>query len=777
MNMKSGKRGTFLAVCGCVFSAIAVGMPPVSRADGEIVFNRDIRPILSENCFQCHGPDSGARQADLRLDDAEAARAVIEPGHADRSELARRILAADPDERMPPAESRKSLTDEQKQRLIRWIDQGAKFQPHWAFIPPARSTPPDVVDAAWSRNAIDRYVLRRLRDEGLEPSAEADRATLIRRATLDLTGLPPTPEEVAEFLPDSSESAYERMIDRLLASPRYGEHMAAYWLEVARYADTDGYQNDRYRYQHVWRDWVILAFNDNKPFDEFVVEQLAGDMLPGATLKQQIATGFCRNHRINSEDGSIPAEWHVENVVDRVDTLGTVFLGLTVGCARCHDHKFDPLSQQDYYRLFAYFNNVPEWGVGPNNGNSPPFVKVPASWPNLASEENQFVLPEPVKLRAAREETGNGLKRPQPGGPETVMVMHELDQPRATYVLQRGQYNTPDTSKELKPGLPAALDHSRCSPPSNRLELARWLVRPDHPLLARVTVNRIWQNLFGAGLVKTSDNLGSQGEAPSHPELLDWLASELVQNGWDVKALHKAILLSATYRQSSELPRKLAVRDPENRLLARGPRFRLPAFVLRDQALAAGGLLVEELFGPPTKPYMPPGLWESISNNKYKQDRGEALYRRSLYTFWRRTISPPLLTTLNAAEREVCTVRKDRTNTPLQALTLSNNITFVEASRFLAQRMLRETGDDPREQIHHGFVLAMARNPSAEESSLLERAHRSFLERFRHDAKGAGRLVTVGEKPRDESLDAVQHAAMTLTASLILNLDETLSKE
>lgn len=756
--------------------AVAIGLTAFARAEDEIAFNRDIRPILSEHCFLCHGPDAKARQADLRLDDAKAALAVIKPGDAGKSELARRILSSDPDERMPPPDAGKPLTDEQKQRLVRWINQGAAFQPQWAFIPPLRPTPPATKPPGWAQNPIDQFVLRRLEDERLTPSPEAPRATLIRRVTLDLTGLPATPEEVAEFLSDSSDTAYERLIDRLLASPRYGEHMAAAWLEAARYADTDGYQNDRYRYQHVWRDWVILAFNENKPFDEFVVEQLAGDMLPGATLKQQIATGFCRNHRINSEDGSIPAEWHVENVVDRVDTFGTVFLGLTVACARCHDHKYDPLSQRDYYRLFAYFNNVPEWGVGPNNGNSPPFVKVPASWPNLAPEENQFLVPEPVKLRAAREEKGNGLKRPQAGGAETVMVMHELNKPRATYLLKRGQYNLPDESERLEPGLPAALDSSGGAPPRNRLELARWLVSPGNPLLARVTVNRIWQNLFGLGLVQTSENFGSQGEAPSHPELLDGLASELVQSGWNVKALQKTILLSATYRQSSEMPARLAARDPENRLLARGPRFRLPAFVLRDQALAMSGLLVEELYGPPTKPYMPPGLWESISNNKYKQDHGERLYRRSLYTFWRRTISPPTLTTLNASEREVCVVRKDRTNTPLQALTLLNNVAFVEASRFLAERML-QASEDAQEQVRRGVMLSTARDPSSEELSVLLSAYRSFVERFQKSPQEAARFLSIGEKPRDESLDPVKHAAMTLTASLLLNLDETLSKE
>ena len=759
-----------------ILFAVIVARPVTAAAEEKIIFNRDIRPILSENCFLCHGPDSGSRQADLRLDLAEAARAVIKPGNAGASELARRILSEDPAERMPPADSRKSLTSQQKQLLLRWIEHGAEYQSHWAFIPPGEPNPPEVGSTSWARGPIDQFVLRRLKKEGLEPSLPADRATLIRRVTLDLTGLPPTPEEVAEFLSDSSEAAYERLVDRLLASPRYGEHMAAYWLEVARYADTDGYQNDRYRYQHVWRDWVILALNENKPFDEFVIEQLAGDMLPGATLKQQIATGFGRNHRINSEDGSIPDEWHVENVVDRVDTFGTVFLGLTVGCARCHDHKYDPISQKEYYRLFAYFNNVPEWGVGPNNGNSPPFVKVPASWPHLSPEENQFIEPEGVKLRAARTEAGNGLKRPQAGAPDTVMVMHELSEPRATYLLKRGQYNAPDKSQPLEPGVPQSLDSSS-QQPRNRLELARWLVRPENPLLARVTVNRIWQNLFGVGLVKSSENLGAQGETPSHPELLDWLAGEFVQGGWNVKSIQREILLSATYRQASMVSRELLARDPENRLLARGPRFRLSAFALRDQALAMSGLLVDRPFGPPTKPYMPRGLWESISNNKYKQDEGEALYRRSLYTFWRRTIPPPSMTTLNAPEREVCTVRQDRTNTPLQALTLMNNVTFVEASRFLAERILREAGDEPQQQIRHGFLIAMARPPSSEEAAVLESAHRSFLERFQQDAEGSKGLLSVGEKPRDESLDAVRHAAMTLTASLILNLDETLTKE
>jgi cytochrome c553 len=763
-----------LIVVWLALSAVSMrGLQAAERVD----FNRDVRPILAGHCFHCHGPDGEARQGELRLDDAAAARRVLKAADSGQSELVRRVLAADPDERMPPMDANKPLSDDQKKILTRWVAEGAEYQTHWAFVPPVRSAVPAVKSADAARGAIDRFILNRIETEGLKPSTDAEKVVQLRRVTLDLTGLPPTPEEVAEYLADESDAAYERQVDRLLASPRYGEHMAANWLEAARYADTDGYQNDRYRYQHAWRDWVILAYNANKPFDEFVVEQLAGDMLPGATLSQQIATGFGRNHRINSEDGSIPNEWQVEYVVDRIDTLGTVFLGLTVGCARCHDHKYDPLSQKDYYRLFAYFNNVPEWGVGPNNGNSPPFIKVPEGWPHASADENQFVVPEPVKLRAARTEMGNGLKRPQPGGADTVMVMHELSEPRPTYVLKRGQYNLPDKSEVLSPGLPPSLYAGSTSAPNNRLELAKWLVSPEHPLLARVTVNRVWQQFFGVGLVKTSENFGVQGEPPSHPELLDWLARELIECGWNMKGLHRKIVLSSTYRQSSAVTAEQLAIDPENRWLARGPRYRLPAFALRDQALAVSGLLVERPYGPPTKPYLPPRLWESISNNKYEQDHGEALYRRSLYTFWRRTIPPPLLTTLNAAEREVCVVRKDRTNTPLQALTMMNNVAFVEASRFLAERMVREGGDTDEQRIRFGFQLVTARQPSSEELSILSSAHASFLSRFQSDPAGAKKLLATGERPREESLDAAEHAAATMTASLLLNLDETSSKE
>ena len=739
-----------------------------ATADEPINFVRDVQPILASKCWSCHGPDANSRQADLRLDLRDAAEHVL------NEELIERIASSDADTRMPPPEAKKPLTAHEIETLKRWIASGAKYESHWAFVPPVKPRLPHVRDPGMVRNPIDRFILARLESADMPPSPEANKETLIRRLSLDVTGLPPTIEEVDRFLADSDDG-YEELVGRLLASPRYGEHMAVPWLDASRYADTDGYQNDRYRYMHHWRDWVILSLNENKPYDEFLTEQLAGDMLPKATLRQQIATGFCRNHRINSEDGSIPAEWHVENVVDRVDTLGTAMLGLTISCARCHDHKYDPISQKDYYRLFAYFNNVPEWGVGPNNGNSPPFVNVPDSWPNLSAEENVAQVPDPVKLRRARKTMGNGLKRPQAGSNKTVMVMHEMPEPRKTYLLQRGQYDQPDKSEVLEADVPGSLSGLN-QRPKNRLELAKWLVSPNNPLTARVAVNRMWQHFFGTGLVRTSENFGTQGEYPSHPELLDWLATRFIESGWNVKAMQKLILLSHTYRQSSQTTPMHVERDPENRLLARGARYRMHPFVLRDSMLASSGLLVEKFGGLPAKPYMPPKIWRAISNNKYQQDKGDGLYRRSVYTFWRRTIPPPTMVGFNSAEREVCVVRKGRTNTPLQALTLMNNITYVESSRFLAERMLRES-TEPARAIEFGFRQLTSRQPTDNERKLLVRAHGDFRKQFTGRRDEALKLLKTGEKPRDKKLDPIQHAAMTMTASLMMNLDESITKE
>jgi len=711
------------------------------------------------------------------LDQAASTRTVVQAGKPAASDLIKRILSDDPDVQMPPADARKQLSVEQKDMLVRWVQQGAQYPGHWSFEPLSAGDGPGAGESTWPRNQIDHYVLARLEKEGLQPADRAELGTLLRRMSLDLTGVSPALSDVSGVLENPSEAAIEQYVDRLLESSRYGEHMAMSWLEGARYADTDGYQNDRYRYHHVWRDWVIMAFNANKPYDRFVIEQLAGDMLPNATLTDQVATGFCRNHRINSEDGSIPAEWHVENVVDRVDTFGTLFLGLTISCARCHDHKYDPISQQDYYQLFAYFNNVPEWGVGPNNGNSPPFITIPKSWPRLTEEENRFVMPERVKLKKARvNEAGNGLRRPQAGSPQTLMIMAELESPRETYLLKRGQYNQPDKSRRLLPDVPEAIAFQFGERPRDRRQLADWLVHPENPLTARVAVNRFWQQLFGVGLVKTSENFGVQGELPSHPQLLDYLARDFIASGWDVKALLKKMVLSATYQQQANVSAILLQRDPGNRLLARGPRFRLSGFALRDQALTASGLLVDKVGGVSVKPYMPPKIWKAISNNTYKQGKGQDLYRRSLYTYWRRTIPPPTMMNFNAAAREVCIVRTDRTNTPLQALTMLNNPIFVESSRKLAERMLSEVSGSAGEQVRHGFRLLLTREPTAQELAILVQLYQETRSEFAAAPEAARKLLATGASPQHKNLAPVKLAAMAIVASTIMNLDEAVSK-
>ena len=760
-------------IAGCCLPVVASAAEP-DRVD----FARQVLPLFADRCFACHGPDENTREADLRLDlrtsvfDRPDEKSLIRPGDAAVSSLFERISSDDPELRMPPPNATRQLSSQEVQLIRRWIDQGADWHEHWAFIPPGRPAVPEVSNSKWLRNGIDSFILARLDEEQLKPASPAERETLIRRVTLALTGLPPTPDEIDRFLNDPSLDAYEQLVDRLLASHRYGEHMAMPWLDAARYADTDGYQNDRTRYMWAWRDWLIQALNDGQPFDEFTIEQLAGDMLPNGTLRQQIATGFCRNHRINSEGGSIPEEWIVEYVVDRVDTLGTVWLGLTLGCARCHDHKYDPVSQRGYYRLFAYFNNVAEWGLGPNNGNSPPFIALPDDWPLLDHTQDVKIEPAPYELVTSQV----SVVRPKPGGEKTVMVMAELPEPRPTWLLRRGQYNQPDKSQPLSPGLPDSLNVSGAAP-RDRRELAEWLVSPENPLTARVIVNRYWQHFFGMGLVKTSENFGIQGEHPSHPELMDWLALEFIRSGWNVKQIHRLLVTSATYRQSSAVTREQSERDPENRLLARGPRFRFSAHMIRDQALAVSGLLQERIGGPSVKPYAPPGIWKSISNNRYEQDHGPSLYRRSLYTYWRRTVPPPTMATFNAAEREVCLVRKDRTNTPLQALTLMNNVAFVEAARFLAERMLREADNDPTAQIQRGFRIVTGRIPLPTEIQPLEQAHEQFLKYFESNPKEAPKLLAIGEAPRDSTLPTTRHAALTMLANVLLNLDEAITLE
>ena len=744
-----------------------------SMASGEqLDFARDIRPVLSDACYHCHGPDAKVRKAKLRLHDRAAA---LETGVLTNGEMLRRLTSDDPDERMPPVDSNRPLRDADRAKLVEWLRAGAAWPSddrHWAFVPPKRPRLAKVRDADWSRNGIDHFVLARLEREGLAPSPEAGKATLLRRVTLDLTGLPPTLAELDAFLGDQSPGAYAKAVDRLLDSPRYGEHMALGWMEASRYADTDGYQNDRLRYMWVWRDWLIRALNDNMPFDRFITEQMAGDLIPDRNFFTQVATGFNRNHRINSEGGSIPDEWIVEYVADRVETMGTMFLGLTLTCSRCHDHKFDPVTQKDFYRLFAFFNNIDEAGLGPNNGNSPPFIEVPKRWPVLSAEEARFVVPAPMKIKVVQ----TSVPRPQPGATNTVMVLHELPKPRDTYRLERGLYDQPDKSERLHPATPPVLGPWNDQWPRNRLGLARWLVDPAHPLTARVTVNRLWQRYFGLGLVKTSENFGVQGELPSNPALLDWLATEFVRRDWNLKAMHRLIVTSATYRQRSTASRKLQRRDPENRLLSHGPRKRLTPYAIRDAALFTSDLLNGKIGGPSVKPYMPPGIWKSISNASYKQDKGDKLYRRGIYTYWRRTVPPPTMMTFNAAAREICIVRNDLTTTPLQALTMMNNKTFVEAARFLAERMMQDKGRRPRQRVAEAFRRVTSRAPRKAELDLLMKDFSFYLKDFREKPNAAKRLMSVGEKLRNPRLPAAQLAAYALVANTILNLDEAITQ-
>ena len=718
-----------------------------------VSFNRDIRPILSQYCFACHGPDRLKAESDLRLDTREGALAAIVPGKPAESELIRRLTTSKASSKMPPRKTGKTLEARQVSLLRTWIEQGAPWESPWALTTPKKPALPAVRNAAWVRQPLDRFVLARLEAEGLRPASEADRAVLLRRVSFDLTGLPPTVEEVDAFLEDAAPDAYERTVDRLLASPRYGERMAMEWLDAARYADTHGLHVDSHRDMWPWRDEVIRAFNENQRFDQFTIEQLAGDLLPGATAAQKVASGFNRNHMISYQNSSIPEKVRTAYVVDRVNTTATVWLGLTMACAQCHDHKFDPVTQVDYYRLYAFFNTIAEKPLDGEKGNAVPLI--------LLNEDGD------VKLDLGKKDDKR-MKELLAHTPNS-MVMQEMAKPRTTFLLARGEYDQP--RQKVEPGTPGSLPPMASDLPRNRLGLARWLVDPAQPLTARVQVNRLWQMLFGTGIVETSDDFGAQGEGPSHPELLDHLAVEFVESGWDVKALLRRLATSATYRQSSKVPPDVLARDPRNRLLARGPRFRLPAELIRDGALAAGGLLKERIGGPSVFPYQPPGVWEAVSSGRpqeytaqvYRQDRGDNLYRRSLYTFWKRLAPPPGLAAFDAPSREACVVRRQRTNTPLQALVTLNDPTYVEAARALATRALREATDADR--IVRAFRGALARRPSEAELSILLSLLRDQRELFAKDAASAGRLA-----------GSVELAAWTMVAGAILNLDETLTK-
>ena len=827
----------------------AADLPPLD-------FNRDIRPILSENCFYCHGQDGNKREADLRLDDRAAAidAGAIVPGDPGASTMLERIHSTDPDVLMPPPNSNRRLSDEQKKLLDRWIGEGAGYEPHWAFTAPVRPARPEVKQADWVRNDVDRFVLARIEVAGLAPAPEADRATLIRRLHADLVGLPPTPEEVDAFVTDSRPEAYEQLVDRLLASPHYGERMALPWLDAARYADSNGFQQDGDTWQWIWRDWVVKALNADMPFDQFSIEQLAGDLLPDATNEQKIATGFNRNHLLNGEGGAIAEEQRFNTLFDRVDTTSTTWLGLTMACAQCHDHKYDPLTQRDYYGLLDAFNRVPESGA-PSRFSArirvaPPIVELPteentrrlaelkATVKSLETEakpvlESMFeawkiglfadgrpadgeelprALP-PLLLKPEAERTDvekkeierelrgffdGKVKQKLIANLPTVakydaakkayedykgdqlpraMVMSDA-KPRETKILDRGDYLSP-IGEKLTFLPPAFLPPMPEGFPQNRLGLAKWLFLPEHPLTARVQVNRMWQQFFGTGIVKTTEDMGVQSEYPQHMNLLDWLAVEFREHGWSQKKMHRLLVTSAAYRQSSKVTADHLAKDPENRLHARAARFRMPSMVLRDVALSASGLIDLRLGGQPVYPYQPDEIWEALAITKerdftYPASHGPDLYRRSLYTFWRRTVSPANM--FDTANRQTCTVRASRTSTPLHALTTLNDPTWVEASRVLAEKSLVASASlDGR--LTFAFRRVLGRKPTAYDLEALERMHGRQLAVYRADAEAARHFLGVGESPRNESLDVAEHAALTSVCLAIFNLDEALTRE
>ena len=821
----------------------------LGAADTPISYTRDIRPILSENCFYCHGQDPNQRKADIRFDTLQGQKesGTITPGKPSESPLIDRIHSGDATKLMPPPKSNRKLTADQKTLLERWIAEGARFEDHWAFVPPVRPPVPEVPGIT---HPVDRFLAAAQKVKGIQPNPEADRRTLIRRLSLDLTGLPPTPTEVDTFANDPDPKAYDKLVDRLMASPHYGERQALPWLDAARYADSNGFQQDGDTFQWVWRDWVVKALNDNMPFDRFSTEQLAGDLLPGATPAQKVATAFNRNHLVNGEGGAIPDEQRFVIYFDRMDVTATNWLGLTLACAQCHDHKYDPITTRDYYSLMAGFNQLSESGLAGFQSSktrvSPPFLEYPlpgqkekiaaleqeagelanqlekrkSEWEQKTSADNKFPnkairdqilsraqdkplkdLPEAqrkdeekkradrekairdhfeqkvaadlaAKLKAARDRI-NAFKNDEL---PKVMVMAD-DKPRDTFILNRGEYLKPGDKVTF--GTPGFLPPLPKDAPKNRLGFARWLFAPENPLTARVAVNRLWQNLFGAGLVRTAEDFGVQGELPTHPALLDWLAVEFRENGWDMKKINRLLVTSAAYKRSARVTREQLALDPENRLLARFPRVRLPAMVLRDVALATSGLLDRRVGGKPVYPYQPTGIWDTLAITKerdftYPASSGTDLYRRSLYTFWRRTVGPANM--FDASSRQACRVRAGTTNTPLHALTTLNDATWNEAARVLAANLLRDLPDDTARQDRL-FEMVLARKPAPSEKAALGKMLHNQMTHFAGDPTAAKKATSAGSAPRDEKLDATRWAAWTQVCLAVYNLDEALTRE
>ncbi|MEQ8418630.1 MAG: PSD1 and planctomycete cytochrome C domain-containing protein [Arenibacter algicola] len=740
------------------------------RIPDKIDFTFHVKPILSDRCFKCHGPDKNAIEGGLSLNTAEDAymalgknkdHYAIVPGDVEKSELVNRLYTTDESLMMPPPESNLTVTKYEKEIIKKWIEQGAEYKEHWAFIAPEKPIVPKTSNTTWAQNEIDQFVLSQLEQKGLEPNEKATKEKLLRRVFFDLTGLPPSVEQINNFVHNDSPNAYEEIIDSLLNTVDYAEHMSAEWMDIARYADTHGYQDDFERIMWPWRDWVIHAFKENMPYDQFVTYQLAGDLMPNANAEQVLATGFNRNHKITFEGGVIPEEYRIEYVEDRAVTFGTAFLGLTFECARCHDHKYDPISQKNHFELFSFFNNIDELGLTPGGAG-----KIPKPYMTITEKEKNGVLSFVQLQKSTLKEV-------------PVMVMNEMEEIRPSYILNRGVYDQPTT--RVYPNTPESILPYPEEYPKNRLGLAKWLFHEDNPLTARVTVNRYWQRMFGTGLVTSSFDFGNQGSLPTHPELLDFLAIKLKEEGWDTRKILKYMALSATYQQSTKVSKDLQELDPENRLLARAPRLRLTAELIRDQALKISGLLNPEVGGPSVKPYQPAGIWEATtgggggSTATYITSTGKDLYRKSLYTFWKRTVPPPSMMTFDAASRDLCTVKRQETNTPLQALVLLNDPQIIEASRLIAKNAIdrnKEIGD----QIKYIFKLATSRTPDEEELSMLNNYYNSMLQKVDEEGIDPQDYLSIGDFEIDSSYSKKQLAALALTAHTILNLDETITR-
>jgi hypothetical protein len=787
-----------LAVIACVAGN--------ALASDEVRYDRDVRQILSSNCFKCHGPDPRARKRRPRLDTFEGATSLnrwnhypIVPGDLEKSEVIKRITSDDSAYRMPPADAGRALTEPEIDTIKKWIEQGAEYLPHWSYKKPERPKLPKISNEKWARNGIDHFIAARLDDENLTPSEEADKRTLIRRVYLDVIGLPPTPNEVKVFVKNKRSNAYEKLVDELLQRPEYGERWARIWLDLARYADSKGYEADRIRSIWKFRDWVINALNADMPFTQFTIEQIAGDLLPNPTEDQIIATAFHRNTMNNDEGGTDDEEFRNAAVVDRVNTTMEVWMGTTIRCSECHDHKYDPISQKEFYSMYAFLNQTAD---ADRNDEFPLYVSGSEEQKKAIEANKQLIkdlTPQVAEFKKELEKVGlaedeksslerqlkdadrmlRKAKKEQPElakGIVTTPIMKELpsEERRKTFINVRGNFL--NKGKEVSEATPAVFHEFPEDLPKNRLGLAQWLVDENNPLTARVTANRLWEQFFGQGIVRTLEEFGAQGEWPTHPELLDWLAVEFMENGWSMKKLVRTIVTSATYRQSSRTTPELSEQDPFNYLLARGPRFRLEAEMIRDQALKVGGLLSDEMYGPSVMPYQPDDVWQVVyDGEKWATPDNQNRYRRGLYTFWRRTAPYPSMITFDATSREVCTTRRIRTNTPLQALVTLNDPVYVESAQALARRIMNEMKGSPNKRIKRAFEAALARPASAEEQTRLASLYASERAHFGSNPKEAEAMATdpIGHL---EKGDVAEAAAWTVVSNVILNLDEFLTK-